>query len=46
MVTYRQDLPPKGGFDPIEFAARGPKRMFNGIFFFFFVMIKKHDYFF
>ena len=30
MVTYKQDLPPKGGFDPIEFAARGPKRMFGG----------------
>ncbi|RUS71958.1 hypothetical protein EGW08_020271 [Elysia chlorotica] len=30
MVTYKQDLPPKGGFNPIEFAARGPKRMFNG----------------
>ncbi|XP_059176647.1 NADH dehydrogenase [ubiquinone] 1 alpha subcomplex subunit 13-like [Physella acuta] len=30
MVTYKQDLPPEGGFSPFEWAARGPKRLFNG----------------
>ncbi|KAH9520126.1 NADH dehydrogenase 1 alpha subcomplex subunit 13 ndufa13/GRIM19 [Bulinus truncatus] len=30
MVTYKQEMPPQGGFDAFEWAARQPKRLFNG----------------
>ncbi|KAI8793302.1 NADH dehydrogenase [ubiquinone] 1 alpha subcomplex subunit 13 [Biomphalaria glabrata] len=30
MVTYKQDMPPEGGFNPYEWAARKPKRLFGG----------------